>query len=105
VRITIRLLAQHGGYILALPFLRHFADLDIGDWVQVYEAALRSLNRKQDLVEFLKDRLRRPGVGDTERRSIINQLLELGDKRSAENELLKLAAAAPPDSRDVSQLL
>ena len=101
----LRLLIEQGGDALALSFLRQFADEDIDEWLQVYEETLARLDRKRELIDFVRDRAKRVAVSDAERRSIASRLLELGDKRSAEQELLKLAAAAPPDSPDVSQLL
>src|SRR3989454_1464200 len=101
----LRLLIEYGGDSLALFVLRQFADEDLDEWIQVYEETLARLNRKRELIDFLRDRGNRAAVSDRERRSIASRLLELGDKGSAEQELLKLAAAAPPDSPDVSQLL
>ncbi|HYR84027.1 MAG TPA: tetratricopeptide repeat protein [Terriglobia bacterium] len=101
----LRLLIEHGGYAVALQFLRPFADSRGGEWVSVYQEALASLNRKPELIAFLRERANKAGIDDSERTSIANRLLDLGDKRSAENLLLQLAAGAGPGSREVSQLL
>jgi len=98
-------LMEHGGDAAALPYLREFARIPGGSWVFAYEAALRRLARHGELLAFWRGRAARTDLSSLERRSVADNLLQAGQKELAEQVLLGLANDAPPDSRDVSQLL
>jgi len=96
-------LAEHGGPARALPFTRQFAEQYGGQWAAAYESTLTALGRKDELVAWW----RRKAAGTltaAERRVLAFNLLDAGDRATAEALLMGLAADAEPDSADVRQL-
>ncbi len=98
-------LMDQGADGAALPYLRRFAETYGDNWVFAYEDALRKLGRREELLAFWKVHAARAGLPNSERRSMVDRMLEEGQKGLAEKALLELARDAPPESRDVSQLL
>ena len=88
-----------------LPALRGLAEQDPERWLWAFGNAATAAGRRADLLALWAELSRRPGLSGDLRRQLGFQLLEAGDKRGAELAFRTLAAAAPPTSRDVRQLL
>ena len=103
----VRLVAllDYGGKAVALPHLKRFASAYGKKWAFAYEDALTQLGRPADLVAFLTDYARRPGLDADEARGVAFRLLDAGAKQPAERLFRDLAANAAPDSKDVVQYL
>jgi predicted Zn-dependent protease len=98
-------LIEHGGEAAALPYLKRFAESARGNWMFAYEEALKKLRRRDELIAFWKSLAARKDLPADEKRLLASRMLEAGQKELAEQVLLELAATAPPDSKDVAQLL
>lgn len=94
-----------GGKAAALPHLKRFAR-DFGkEWGFAYADALTQLGRRADMVAFLTDYARRPGLDAEATREVAFRLLNAGAKQPSERLFRDLAADAAPDSKDVIQYL
>ena len=94
----VRLVAllDYGGKAVALPHLKRFASAYGKKWAFAYEDALTQLGRPADLVAFLTDYARRPGLDADEARGVAFRLLDAGAKQPAERLFRDLAANAAP---------
>jgi tetratricopeptide (TPR) repeat protein len=101
----LQLLREHGSASVALPYLRRFAEARGGEWIEAYEAALVATGRGEERVRFWREYGGRASTAAADRRGIAFRSLEAGEKAIAESIWRDLAASAPPDSPDVSQLL
>ncbi|MFQ5738754.1 MAG: tetratricopeptide repeat protein [Acidobacteriota bacterium] len=90
---------------IALPHLRRLAREGRGEWSFAYEEALEELGKSRELKDFLWQRADGQEVAGKEKRSIGFRLLELGEKEKAEQVFFQLAQSAPPQSREVQELL
>ncbi|MBP2290535.1 tetratricopeptide repeat protein [Azospirillum rugosum] len=98
------LLLDVGGPARALPVLKQLASGGEARWDGLYRDALTKLGRKDELRRHLAARAHDDRVPAKERREIAFALLDQGDKASAEQALLRLAAGQGPDSADFKQL-
>ncbi|MDN3564989.1 hypothetical protein QWZ14_11520, partial [Paeniroseomonas aquatica] len=89
----------------ALPVLRALAVEAPQRWLWAHERAAVAAGRRGEALALWASLAARPGVPAELRRQLAFRLLEAGDKRGAEGGLRLLAAAAPPESPDVRQLL
>jgi cellulose synthase operon protein C len=101
----MHVLLDNGGAAEGLGFLREYAEKSGGEWVSAYEDTLQRLNRKTELVAAWRGRLDRRDTSPSDKRDIGYRALESGQKELGEYAFRALAANAPPDSPDVSQLL
>jgi tetratricopeptide (TPR) repeat protein len=101
----MHVLLDNGGTAEGLSFLREYAEKSGGEWASAYEDTLQRLNRKTELYATWRRRLDRRDTSPSDKRDIGYRALEAGQKELAEYAFRALAANAPPDSPDVSQLL
>ncbi|WP_448204817.1 tetratricopeptide repeat protein [Azospirillum sp. sgz302134] len=98
------LLLEAAGPARALPVLKQLAASGSGPWDGLYRDALTKLGRKDELRQYLVARAGDERVPAKDRREIAFALLDQGDKASAEQALMRLAAGQGPDSPDFKQL-
>ncbi|MDF1719356.1 MAG: hypothetical protein P1U65_01645 [Minwuia sp.] len=99
-------LLEAAGPARALPFLEKVARAEpAGPWPAVYEEALATAGRKDDLVAWLTRRSLDEQVKPVDRRNTAFRLLDLGAKSAAEQAFGLLARDARPESPDVQQLV
>ncbi len=70
-----------------------------------YETALQKAGRHNELLALLRLQLKQPNLSRKEKRALAYRALKLGDKLLAERIYMELAAKAPAESPEVSQLL
>jgi tetratricopeptide (TPR) repeat protein len=98
-------LIDHGGQEEALPYIRQMAELGRSAWPSAYEEALEKLGRKDELLQFWRDRLENPATMPDEKRGIAYRLIDEGKAESARAVFGWLAATEPPDHADVAEWL
>ena len=102
---AIALLLELRAEAEALPVLRELAVEAPQRWLWAHERAAVAAGRRGEAVALWASLVTRPALPAELRRQLAFRLLAAGDKRAAEGGLRLLAAAAPPDSPDVRQLL
>ena len=98
-------LIETGGPREALPHVRRQAEAAGGVWLGVLEDLLGRLQLDDELNRLLVARATAAGTPPEERRNVAFRLLERNQRSAAEQAFRSLAATAPPDGPDVSQLL
>jgi thioredoxin-like negative regulator of GroEL len=98
-------LIEHGGYDVALPYIRRLAWSSGGPWIAAYEDALTKLGRMEELAAFWRSRTRLPDASSEEKRSLAFKLLDAAHKDWALPIFLELARTAMPDQQEISDLL
>jgi Flp pilus assembly protein TadD len=98
-------LIERGGQAAALPYIRSLAAASIPAWIAAYEEALNKLGRTEELAEFWKARAATADVKPAEKRAIAFNLLQAGQKDSAQSIFEALAQTASPDDPNVAELL
>lgn len=99
-------LLEAAGPVRAMPFLATVARAEpAGPWPAVYEEALATAGRGDDLIVWLTQRSIDRRLKVVDRRNAAFRLLDLGAKRAAEQAFSLLARDARPDSPDVQQLV
>jgi tetratricopeptide (TPR) repeat protein len=88
-----------------LPHLKQLAYQQGGDWVYPYEETLAKLGKNEELIEFLRVHVKRPGLDIEERRRIAFSFLNVKSKADALPVFRVLAETAPAKSPDVAQLM
>jgi len=89
----------------ALPTLKTLAQTQGGDWVFAYSESLARLGRKKESTEFWASRAKMKDLKDQEKRDIGYLLMESRNLAAATEVFQELANSAPPESKDVEQLL
>jgi predicted Zn-dependent protease len=74
-------------------------------WLWTYAEVAAAAGRRGDVPQLWEELAKRPSVPLELRRQLAFRLLETGSRRPAEQAFRALAAAAPPESPDVRQLL
>ncbi len=99
-------LLEVAGPARALPFLEKVARAEpTGPWPTVYEEALATAGRRDDLITWVTRRSIDKRLSVQDRRNAAFRLLDLGAKPVAEQAFSLLAQDARPDSPDVQQLV
>lgn len=99
-------LLEVAGPARALPFLEKVARAEpAGPWPAVYEQALATAGRRDDLLAWTTRRSIDKRLTVEDRRNAAFRLLDMGAKPEAEQAFGLLAQDARPDSPDVQQLV
>lgn len=101
----IQALVNLKSYEPVLPHLKKIAAQKDGIWAATYEDVLKKLERKEDMIEAWRSRVKRQDLSSVEKRRLAVLLLEANQLPDAEKAFLGLAKSAPPESPDVYQLL
>ncbi|MBV9748942.1 MAG: hypothetical protein JO157_09015 [Acetobacteraceae bacterium] len=102
---AISLLFELHAYSELLPTLRGLVEQDPQHWLWSFGEAAKATGRKAELVAEWARISNQPGTPALLRRQLAFSLLENGNKVPAEQAFRTLAAAAPPTSPDVRELL
>ncbi len=70
-----------------------------------YESALQKAGRREELLALLRQQLKQPNLSRKEKQALAYRALQLNEKVLAERVYMDLAANAPAESPEVSQLL